>query len=310
MNPNFRLICVALALTTLTAACVDDLDLGDFGPQSPGPMAENTSHVWLQGPVDGATSSDAAVMEIVIDEEGRAILHAGTAGTARVTVDLNGEMHDVDIEVRAVASRRIQPQPGGGFGLPYGGTAPGVTLLPGAALQARVLQMDAAGERLTGTHNVEWSTTGDGTLASQDNYVLLTVGTALGEFDLQAEGVDPMKLEVVSEDRVETLTVHSGDGVLNQPIVVEDGRSPTCHLAAWIDDGRYVQGAGEAALVIESSNPAVAVVIANNDVEPPPAGKQFTAHSRAFRVEAEAGQTATLTLRWSGQTRTVEVQSK
>ncbi len=312
MNLNRNLIrtLLPLALVALVAlgACTPELDLGDFGPESPGPLAENTTTVWLFGPVNAASSSATEVVDVTIDDEGRAILHAGHAGTATVNVDIRGESHDVAMEVRPVAERLIQALPGGGFGLPHTVRSEGVALLPGAALQLRVLLRDAAGERLTGDTPITWSSSGaEVTLAEQDQYVLVTAGAELGVFDLVAEGAEPVELEIVSQDRVARVSVHNGNGELDQPILLENQQSPTCHLAAWIDDGRYLQGAGDTPLEITSSNPAVTVVIATNDFVPPPAGKQFTADVRGFRVEAAEPEASTLELTWSGMTASIDV---
>lgn len=311
-NRNLFLL-AAIALTVFATAC-GDIDLGEAPPPEPVLLALNTTTTWDFDTWTDASSDAPEVVTAEVNAQGHLVFTAVAEGAALVTIaDADGTL-DLEFEVRPVANRVIQALPGGGHGLPSTVRGEGVTLLPGAELQLRYLLLDADSNRLDGDVEIDWQTQGDVTvlLNPRRRHIIVTAGEELGTFELLAKDAEPMSLEIVSEDAVDRIAIHNGAGELDAPVRLHTGNGAAgCHLAAWLADGRYVQGAGSAWMEVQIGDENVATAeLAMQDDELPwsPEGKQWNEHVRGIAVTPQSPGSTTMTVTWNGLTAEVPVQ--
>ncbi len=272
-----------------------------------------------------ATSSDEAIFKVTAVNDGVVVIDGVAPGTATLEVlDSSGVSDFIDIEVQEAAEVEVTLLPWTPLlALPdhvlgQGGMA----LLPDSPLEVFASYRDASGQRLTGFSAHDWSLSAntEATISPQDSsdFATLRSGLAPEAFSLTRDEVT-IDFQTVTEADVATVQLYGhtddvGPSPADAALELEAGQTHLMHLAAYLEDGTYVVGAGTEPLEIVAGEDAAGVLEigatpanANGEEEGDDDLARILANGRAFTLQPLNTGEATINVTWLGQTTTFTI---
>ncbi len=275
-----------------------------------------------------AASDDEAVLKVVSTGEGVVVVEGVAPGAAELTVtDDFGTSDRIELDVAAIASTKVHVLPWTPLlALPERLFEGGFAILPDAPVEIFAEHRDASGQALGGFDAQPWSLS-EGASASiterdASDFATLKAGPTPEAFSL-LRGELALPFETVTEDTPKALQLYSqsqdvGPSGPDATLEIEAGRAHFMHVAAFLEDGRYLVGSGSTPIEITIGDDAVGILelgatpqSAAEEIEDDEQADDLArilANGRAFVLSAQNTGESTVTISWLGQSETFPVR--
>jgi hypothetical protein len=247
----------------------------------------------------------SSVNQIQDSTQSQVSLSAKASGESKLEVALaDGQTDRISITVEDVGSSEIALYPWDSL-IPLDPAlwAQGINALPNTNLTMFGHMKSVSGQALTGFNALDWhvDTGGDASIApaAESDFAVFTSGTIPGDNTLLFGESEPLSIATIGANQVSRITLISPF----QDPTIRTGASLILHAALFTEDGGYVVGIDDEAVVFETSENGTIGQLAQ-DADPDTAEalnlERAYRFGRATDFNAQSPGTYIVTARWKG----------